>query len=98
MSTNKSKSFITYLAPYILNLIEIDCFYLLRIGIGRCHVPVPLAVDGGASTPSDGVHLPLGEIIVHDVNVASPAPRHPLHELLPKVIERDSHLCTPQRR
>lgn len=60
---------------------------LLGIAIGRSSVAVALAVDGGISTTPNGIHLPLSEIVVDDVDVASPAPGHPLDELGTEVIE-----------
>lgn len=41
--------------------------------------------------------MPFREIIVHYMNVSPPAPRHPLHELLPEVIERYRHLNRPRK-
>ncbi len=66
--------------------------YLLGVGIGGGDVAVALAVDGGARAPSNGVHLPRRVVVVDDVEVPPPAPRHPLHELDPEVVERDGHL------
>lgn len=66
--------------------------YLLCIGIVWRGVAVALAIDGGAGTPSDRIHLPLRKIIVHDVNVPPPAPGHPLHQRLAEVVECDGHL------
>jgi len=65
---------------------------LLSEGISGCHVAVPLAVNGGLAAASDGVHLPLGEVVVDDVDVAPPAARHSLDQLLPEVVEGDGYL------
>jgi len=65
---------------------------LLGEGVLGCHVPVPLAVDGGFAASPDGVHLPLGEVVVDDVDVAPPAARHSLDQLLPEVVEGDGYL------
>lgn len=62
------------------------------MGVEGRRVAVPLAVDGGISTPSNRIHLPLRKVIVHDVYIPPSTPRHPLHKLLPKMIERNSHL------
>lgn len=48
--------------------------YLLGKRVGWREVAVPLAVDGRLSAPSDGVHLPVGVVVVHNVKVTMPAP------------------------
>lgn len=34
---------------------------------------VPLAINGRGSTPSDGIHFPMGVVIVHHMEVSVPA-------------------------
>lgn len=48
--------------------------YLLGKGICRSKVAVALAVDGWLSTSTNCVHLPVGVVIVHHMEVTMPAP------------------------
>jgi hypothetical protein len=48
--------------------------YLLGKWVGWGKEAVPLAVDGWLGAPSDGVHLPVGVVVVHHMEVAMPAP------------------------
>lgn len=48
--------------------------YLLGEGVLRGDVSVALAVDGGVGAPSNGVHYPVGVVVVHDMEGAVPAP------------------------
>lgn len=66
--------------------------YLFSISISRRDVAIPLAVDSRIPAPSNRVHLPLRKIVIHNMYVPAPAPRHPLYQLLPEVIERYCHL------
>lgn len=70
----------------------IGILYLLGIVIGRSSVAVALAIDGRVTATTDGIHFPLREIVVNNVDIAPPAPWHPLHQLLPEVIERNRYL------
>lgn len=65
---------------------------LFGVAVVRGVVPVSLAIDGGISTAANCVHFPLCVVIVDDVNVSTAAPRHPLHELLPEMVERNRDL------
>ncbi|KAF7820188.1 hypothetical protein G2W53_025643 [Senna tora] len=62
------------------------------IRIRRSSIPIPLTVNGRIGTSSDGIHLPLREIVIHHMNIPQSTPRHPLHQPLPEVIERNRHL------
>lgn len=66
--------------------------YLLGVAIGRRGIAIPLAVDGGATATPNSIHLPTSKIIVDHVYIAASAPRHPLHQLLTKVIKCYSDL------
>ena len=48
--------------------------YLLGERVGWREVAVPLAIDGRLGAPSDGVHLPVGIVVVHYMEVTMPAP------------------------
>lgn len=48
--------------------------YLLSKGVGWREVAVPLAVDRWLGAPSNGVHLPVGVVIVHHMEVTMSAP------------------------
>lgn len=50
------------------------CADLLGKRVGWREVAVPLAVDGRLGAPSNGVHLPVGVVIVHHMEVTMPAP------------------------
>uniref|UniRef100_A0A453NRK3 Uncharacterized protein n=1 Tax=Aegilops tauschii subsp. strangulata TaxID=200361 RepID=A0A453NRK3_AEGTS len=60
--------------------------------VGWCSVAVPLAEDGGRAAASDGVHEPVGVVVVDDVEEAVAAARHPLHQASPEVVEGDGDL------
>lgn len=47
--------------------------YLFCKRIGWCKISVALAVDGGARTPTNGIHLPVSVVVVHHVEVSMPA-------------------------
>lgn len=66
--------------------------YLFGIRVGGGGVTVTLAVDGGVGAAADGVHLPLGEIVVDDVDVAESATWHALNQTLAEVVERNGDL------
>lgn len=57
-----------------------------------------MAVNGGIATTTNRIHLPRREIVVHDMDVASPTPRHPLNKPLSEMIKRNRHLHPRIRR
>ena len=72
--------------------------YLFGGGVGRSDEAVALADDGGVLAAADGVHEPVGVVIIHNVEETPPAPRHPLHQPLSEVVERHRHLHHLVRR
>lgn len=66
--------------------------YLLTIWIQGGNETIALADDGGVLAPTDGIHEPMSVVIVDHMNEAPPAPRHPLDQPLPKVVERHRYL------
>src|SRR4051812_30614626 len=48
--------------------------YLLGERVGWRKVAVPLDIDGWLGTPSNGVHLLVGVVVVHYMEVTMPAP------------------------
>lgn len=52
-----------------------------------------MTVDGWVGAPTDGVHLPVGVVVVDDVEVTVSAPWHSLDEAGTEVVEgnRDLH-------
>lgn len=48
--------------------------YLFCKRINWCKIPVPLAVDSRASAPANRVHLPMGVVVVHHVEVSMSTP------------------------
>ena len=66
--------------------------YLFSEEVGGSDEAVALADDGRVLAAANGVHEPMGVVIVDDVEEAPSAPRHPLHQSLPEVIERHRHL------
>lgn len=66
--------------------------HLLVIDIVRRNVPVAFAYDGGILTPADGIHYPMGIVVVHDVEETQPAPWHSLYKTFPVVIESNCDL------
>lgn len=61
--------------------------YLFGEGVGRGKVSVALAVDGGACTPTNGIHLPVSVVIIHHMEITMPAPAF-LHTKNSKLIIR----------
>lgn len=53
---------------------------------------VALADDGGVLAAADGVHEPVGVVVVDDVEEAEPAPGHPLHQPSAEVVVGDGDL------
>lgn len=47
-------------------------FYLFAEPYIRCGKPIPLAIDSGVCTASNGVHLPMGVVIVHHMEISMP--------------------------
>jgi hypothetical protein len=66
--------------------------YLLGIAISGGGVAVPLAINGRVTATTNSIHLPLREVVVDDVDIATSAPGHPLDQLLAEVIEGYGHL------
>lgn len=66
--------------------------YLLGVWVGGGSVAITLTIDSRASATADSIHLPLGEIIVHHMEIPVSTPWHSLHQSLPKVIERNRYL------
>ena len=48
--------------------------YLLCKWIGRSKVSVTLAVDGGVTTSTNGIHLPVSVVVVYDMKIPMSAP------------------------
>jgi hypothetical protein len=48
--------------------------YLFGKSVGRGKISVALAVNGGISTSSNGIHFPVGVVIVHYMEIPMPAP------------------------
>jgi hypothetical protein len=48
--------------------------YLLGERVCWSKIAVALTVDGWLSTPTNGIHFPVGVVIVHHVEVTMPAP------------------------
>ena len=65
---------------------------MLRILIGGSAVSVALADDGGICATAHSVHFPVGVIVVYDMEKPPSAPRHPLNQLLTKMVERKCDL------
>lgn len=47
-------------------------FYLFTEPYVWCSKPIPLAIDGRVCTPSNGIHLPMGVVIVHHMEISMP--------------------------
>ena len=48
--------------------------YLLAKPVIWCKKPVPLAVNGRVSTPTNGIHFPMSVVIVNHVKIPMPTP------------------------
>lgn len=48
--------------------------YLFCKGIGWCSISITLAIDGGFSTSTNGIHLPVSVVIVHNMEVSVSTP------------------------
>ena len=59
----------------------------------RSCVSVALADDGRMCTTANGIHVPVGVVVVHNMEEAPSAPRHPLNQSPSEVVEcnRDLH-------
>jgi len=66
--------------------------HLLGRAIDRCEETIALAVDCGVRTSTDGVHFPVGVIVVHHMKVAVSASGHALHEPFPEMVEGNCYL------
>lgn len=66
--------------------------HLLGGAIGRCEESITLAVDCRVSTSTDGVHFPMGVVVVHHMEVAVSASGHALHKPFPKMVEGNCYL------
>lgn len=58
----------------------------------RSCVSVALADDDRMSTTTDSVHVPMGVVVVQDMEEAPSAPGHPLNQSPSKVVERNRDL------
>jgi len=67
--------------------------YLLGEGVCRSKVAVALAVDGWLSAPANGVHFPVGVVIVHHMEVTMPAPETRAIEIVAMVGKISSETC-----
>jgi hypothetical protein len=47
-------------------------FHLFAESVIRCRKSVALAIDGRGSAPPDGIHFPVGVVIVDHMEVAVP--------------------------
>lgn len=56
--------------------------YLFAVSAIRCKKTVALAVDGGGSAPSNGIHFPMGVVIVHHMEVSMSTPAFSKHRSL----------------
>lgn len=71
--------------------------YLFAKSVVWSSKSVALAIDGRICTPPDGVHLPMGVVIVDHMEIAMPASRHSLDEAFAEVVEGngDLHVLVP---
>jgi len=67
--------------------------YLLGERVCRSKVAVALAVDGWLSAPANGVHFPVGVVIVHHMEVTMPAPETRAIEIVAMVGKISSETC-----
>lgn len=74
--------------------------YLLSVRIGWSDVAVTLTVDRRICTPTDGVHLPFGEIVIYNMKIPMSTSWHSLNQPSPKMIKCNcnlfSHTKTPR--
>lgn len=61
--------------------------YLFAVSAIRCKKTVALAVDGGGSAPSNGIHFPVSVVIVHHMEVPVSAPAFSKTSLNPSTIK-----------
>nr|ACL53931.1 unknown [Zea mays] len=66
--------------------------HLLGVGVVGGDEAVALADDGGVHVAADGVHDPVRVVVVHHVEEAVAAARHPLHQPAAEVVERHRDL------
>lgn len=66
--------------------------YLFAGRVRRSDEAIALTDDGWMLATSDGVHEPVSVVVVDDMNETPPAPRHPLHQSLPEVVESHCYL------
>lgn len=52
-----------------------------------CSKSIPLAIDCRVGTASNGIHLPMGVVIVHHMEISMPTSWHSLDQPFSKVIE-----------
>lgn len=44
--------------------------HLFAKSVIRCKKPISLTVDGGVCAPTNGIHLPMGVVIVHHMKIS----------------------------
>ena len=66
--------------------------YLFSSFVGRSNEPVALTDDSWMLATSNGVHKPVGVVIIHHVEESPSAPWHSLHQSLPEMVECNRHL------
>ena len=71
--TNRNQKQKTIILILLVEVIKITIFYLLGITVSWGCITIPLAVNGGVSTSSNGIHFPMGVVIVHHMEVSMPA-------------------------
>jgi len=71
---------------------------LLSLGVGWSNESVTLTYDGGTLATSNGIHYPVGVVVVDEVEESPSASRHSLDQSLSKVVVRycDSHILIPR--
>ena len=45
-------------------------WHLFAEAVVRCKKPISLTVDGGCRTPTNGIHFPMGVVIVHHMKIS----------------------------
>ena len=77
--------------PFTFRCILVLGHLFSEVFVGR-KKSIPLAVDGRGCAPADGVHFPVGVVIIHHVKVAVSAPWHPLHQPFAEMVESNGDL------
>jgi len=101
-----SSCFVTYtISPHHINIYSLKTLsyyirdniiqYLFAESVIGCNKPIALTIDGWVCTSSNGVHFPVGVVIVHHMKISMPTPatNHQHFFFSFKFRHQDPHNC-----